>query len=171
MALEHLDPPLGRAMALGDDDDAPASAEPGAHVGERLLGITPVGLGLTRADDAAVGLLGAVGGERRHGPPRDARSSRRRERISARPLYAAAPRSIGTAPPTAALDHEASRNSSTGTDQLGGPGAHPLGVADDDVGAGRQLVEQQRHLVDEQRGQGLHALDRDALGDACRACR
>ena len=32
-------------------------------------------------------------------------------RISARVLYAAAPRSIGTDPPTAALDHDASRNS------------------------------------------------------------
>ena len=51
-------------------------------------------------------------------------------------------------------------------DQLRGPGPHPLGVADQHVAAGRQLVQHQPQVVDQHRRQRLHALDRLAVGDA-----
>lgn len=49
--------------------------------------------------------------------------------------------------------------------QVGRARAHPLRVAHDGHGALGQHVEQQLHVVDEDGGEGLHALDRDALGD------
>ena len=46
-----------------------------------------------------------------------------------------------------------------------GAGARPLRVEDDDRGAGRHHVDQQLHVIDEHRGQRLHALHRDPVGD------
>ena len=52
-----------------------------------------------------------------------------------------------------------------GGDEVVGAGAHPLGVARDEHGAVGQQVEQGLHAVDERRGERLHALDGDALGE------
>ena len=49
--------------------------------------------------------------------------------------------------------------------EIGRSRPHPFGVTDDDVRAGRQLVEQQRHLLDEHGGERLHALDGLAATD------
>ena len=49
-------------------------------------------------------------------------------------------------------------------DEVVGAGADALGVAEDDVGARPQDVQQALHAVDQGRGEGLHALDGDALG-------
>ncbi len=46
-----------------------------------------------------------------------------------------------------------------------GPGAHPFRVADQHERVRRQDVEQQLHLVQQQRRQRLHALDRRAVAD------
>ena len=51
-------------------------------------------------------------------------------------------------------------------DQVGRPGAHLLGIADQQGRARGQLVVQQRRLGRPQhRQQGLHAVDRDAVGE------
>ena len=52
-----------------------------------------------------------------------------------------------------------------GGHQVVRPGAHPLGVADQHHRALGQHVDEQLHAVHQGRGQRLHALDRDALGD------
>ncbi len=52
-----------------------------------------------------------------------------------------------------------------GGDEVGGPGPYPLRVADHGHRSGGQHVEEQFHVVDEDRREGLHALDGDALGD------
>ncbi len=46
-----------------------------------------------------------------------------------------------------------------------GPAADPLGVEDQHVGVGGEQVDQQLHLVDQRRGERLHALGGDAGGD------
>ena len=70
----------------------------------------------------------------------------------------AAPRSIGACrrrprPPTSVEELLLSAH------QVGRAGADPLRVAEHDVRAGRQLVQQQLQVVDEHRRQRLHALD------------
>ena len=51
-----------------------------------------------------------------------------------------------------------------GADQVGGPRADPLGVAGEHRPAGGHVVEQQFHPRGEHRGERLHALDGDAVG-------
>ena len=51
-----------------------------------------------------------------------------------------------------------------GAHQVVGPGAHPLGVADARVGAGRQFVEHQLQLVDEHRARATPCPRRHCRG-------
>ena len=48
-------------------------------------------------------------------------------------------------------------------DQVVGPGPDPLGVQRQHMGLARQEVDQQLHVVDQGRGEGLHALGRDPV--------
>src|SRR3954466_295422 len=93
-------------------------------------------------------------------------------RTSAMERYDAAPRSIGALPPPAAAAQLAARNSSLVATRSWGPPrarsrsrAPPRGWETRHVGVGRHQVDEQLHLVDEDRCQRLHALDRDAGGD------
>ena len=110
----------GRAVALGDDDDAPAVGEPALGVGERPRDVAAVGLGGVHAELRAVSrrrqLL--VDGERAHRPPRHAQLAARgrgRRRCDRRD---AAPRSIGASPPPAAAAQDASQELLAGGDQV-----------------------------------------------------
>ena len=68
-------------------------------------------------------------------------------------------------PPPAAAAQRGAEELLAGRDQVVRAGAGPLGVEHQHVGVGRQQVDEQLHLVDERRGQRLHALDGDAVGD------
>jgi hypothetical protein len=48
LAAQQFGQPLGRPVALGDQDDPPALAEPLADVGEHARGIAAIGLRGTR---------------------------------------------------------------------------------------------------------------------------
>jgi hypothetical protein len=67
--------------------------------------------------------------------------------------------------PAAALAQDASRNSWLVATRSLALRPDPLGVAQDDVGARRQLVDEQHHLVDQRGRERLHALDRGAVGE------
>ena len=49
--------------------------------------------------------------------------------------------------------------------QISGSGPDPFRVAEEHVGAGRQLVEQQCHVPDQSRRERLHPFDRDTCCD------
>ncbi|CAM5624032.1 hypothetical protein SGRIM128S_05365 [Streptomyces griseomycini] len=76
----------------------------------------------------------------------------------------AAPTSMGASPPPAVAAQELQELLAR-RHQVGGPRAHPLRVAHDGHGALGQHVEQQLHVVDQDRREGLHALHGDPLGD------
>ncbi len=165
LAAEDLDGAGGRAVALGEVDRAPAVGEPALGVGQRLGGVAAVGLGGVHAELEGVGLLqrvvGGEGGDRppHHvqlaGPVPDVRDGPQGGRVHVDRRLAPARRG------RPGRLEELLR----GGDQVGGPGPHPLRVADHRHGALGQHVQQQLHVVHEDGGQGLHALDRDALGD------
>ncbi len=52
-----------------------------------------------------------------------------------------------------------------GAHQVVGAGADAFRVARNDEGGARHLVDEQFHVIDQDRGEGLHALDGDALRD------
>ncbi|CAM5275515.1 hypothetical protein SGRIM128S_04483 [Streptomyces griseomycini] len=165
LAAQHLDRAGGRAVALGDEHRAPAVGEPALGVGERPRGVAAVGLGGVHAELEGVGLLeGVVGGERRHRPPHHVQLARPVADVRDGPQGGradvdgrlAAP---GGGRPGGLQELLARRH------QVGGPRAHPLRVAHDGHGALGQHVEQQLHVVDQDRREGLHALHGDPLGD------
>ena len=92
-------------------------------------------------------------------------SSRARSRTSAIPHSEAAPTSIGRLAAAGGGRPGRLQELLAGGHQVRRPGAYPLRVADHGHAARGQHVEQQLHVVDEDRGERLHALDRDALGD------
>ncbi|MGX1120063.1 hypothetical protein RKD37_005426 [Streptomyces ambofaciens] len=164
-AAENLDGAGGGTVGLGDVDRAPAVGEPALGVGQRLGRVAPVGLGGVHAELEGVGVVErVVGGERRDGPPHHVQL--------AGPLP-----DVGDGPQGGRV-HVDRRLASArggrpggleellrGGDQVGGARAHPLRVADQGHRALGQHVQEQLHVVHEDRGQGLHALHRDALGD------
>ncbi|CAL9555377.1 hypothetical protein SUDANB151_04500 [Streptomyces sp. enrichment culture] len=172
LAAEDLDGAGGGAVALGEVDRAPAVGEPALGVGQRLGGVTAVGLGGVHAElegvrvarRAGVGRQRLVGGEGRDRPPHHVQL--------AGPLP-----DIGDGPQGGRVHVDrglaAARGGRPGgleellrrRDQVGGPRPHPLRVADHGHRALGQYVEQQLHVVHQDGGQGLHALHRDALGD------
>ena len=72
---------------------------------------------------------------------------------------AAAPRSIGTSPPAAAVHPGRLQELLAGLHQVGGAGPDPLRVAGQHAAARGHVVEQQFHPVGQHRGERLHALD------------
>lgn len=165
LAAEDLHRAGRRAVGLRHIDRAPAVRDPLLGVGQRPLGVAPVGLRRVHAElEGLIVQVGFVGRERRDRPPHhaelagpvaDVRDAPQRGRADVdRGVPAAGRRRPGGLEELLAGRH-----------QVGRPGAHPLRVADDGHRALRQYVEQQLHLVDQDRRQRLHALDRDALRD------
>ena len=138
---QPLDRPLGRAVPVEDERDPPAGAGPAAQIvrSPRRCRRGRPAPPRTRWPPRRRAPIGQPNGRDR--PPRQRRARarlglRRRRARAATPR----PRSTGAWPPPAAAAHDASRNSCRGAHQVGRPGAHPLGIADHDVGPGRQLV-------------------------------
>ena len=167
---EHLDHPLGRAVAGVEDDDAVVGGQPAADVGDGPLEVAAVGLGdLGRQQpglDATVAGL-ALDAERADAPPGTTAGEgvladvgelavRRGAEVDRRLTTRGRRRPAGAEELLA------------GRDQVVRAGADPLGVEHDHVGVRGHQVDEQLHLVDEHRGQGLHALHRDAGGDLVR---
>ena len=165
LAGQHLDDALRRAVPLGEHHHPVAVAEPALDVGQRPRRVAAVALDAAGRDHR--GLLVVrhlVGGERADRPPRQAE------------LAGPGP-DVGQAAVRRGAEVDRGRRTGgrvrpgrleellAGGEQVVRPGADPLRVLQHDVGAGRQLVEQQRHVVDQERGQRLHALDHDALGE------
>ncbi len=172
LPAEHLDGAGGRAVALGEVDRAPAVGEPALGVGQRPRGVAAVGLGGVHAELEGVlvtlrvggGRQALVGGEGRDRPPHhaqlagplpDVRDGPQGGGVHVDGRLAAA----GGGRPGRLQELLRGRH------QVGGPGPHPLRVADHRHRPLGQDVQEQFHVVDEDRGQRLHALDGDALGD------
>ncbi|GGX22469.1 hypothetical protein GCM10010353_41930 [Streptomyces chryseus] len=164
LAAEDLGGAGRRAVALRDVDGAPAVGQPALGVGERSRRVAPVRLRGVHAEFERVFGQLLVGGERGHRPPQhvqlagafpDVRDAAQRGR-------AHVDRGV-----TAARRGRPGRLQELlrGRHQVRRPGPHPLRVADQRHGALGQYVEQQLHVVHEHRGQRLHALHGDALGE------
>ncbi|EPJ40697.1 putative Transcription-repair-coupling factor [Streptomyces afghaniensis 772] len=164
LAAQHLDRTGRRAVRLGDEHRAPAVGEPALGVGEGLGGVPAVGLRGVHPQLQGVRVQLLVRGERRHRPPHHVQ------------LAGPVP-DVGDGPQGGRADVDG-RLAAAGGGRPGGleellrrghqvrrARAHPLRVAHDGHGALGQHVEQQLHLVDEDRREGLHALHRDPLGD------
>ena len=157
---------------LGDVHRAPAVGEPALGVGERPGGVAAVRLGGVHAElqgvrvPAAsapdVNVSSAANG--RHRPPHHVQLARPVPYVRDGPQGGRVDVDRGLA---AARGRRPGRLQELlrGRHQVRGPRPHPLRVAHDGHRALGQHVEQQLHVVDQDRGQGLHALDGDALGD------
>ena len=182
---EHLGQPLGRAVALGDADDPPAVPQPAAHVLDGGRGLTAVRIDLVGRDlpaansarvgvdverdprahrVAQLGLVGRRGRERRQAPPGQPAIERLRPYVGQRHVRRGAQVDRRLAAPGGRRPGRL-QELLAGRDQVVRPGANPLGVADDDVGAFRHQVDQQLHVVDQDGRERLHPLDRVALGE------
>ena len=175
MLTEHLDHALRGAVALVDRDDPAPGGQVVADVGDRLLDVAPIGVRRVGGHLARAAVL------------RDARGTGLRvEALEVEPEGADPP------PRLALREHllahladalqrrgsEVDRRLATGGGsgpagaeelvagghEVVGAGADALGVEHEHVGLWREQLDQQLHLVDQRRGQGLHALDGDALG-------
>ncbi len=87
---------------------------------------------------------------------------------SSRPRYALAPTSIGASPPIAGGEPARLEELLAGADEVRAAGADALGIGEQHRRADRQQVGEQVELgaADQRRDQRLHALGRDALGEA-----
>ncbi len=169
--------PLGRAVAGVHDDDAVAVARASRRCrrtparrrrGRRrrpapaasAVGTAPaivLGVGRRRSASSA-----SPNGLTVHQALPCARAC---SRTSARARYDAAPRSIGAVPPPAAAAQLAPEELLAGRDQVVGAARARSGSSTSTWVSVGQQVDEQLHLVDEHRGQRLHALDGDAGGD------
>ena len=182
LASQHLDEAFGRTVSLGDQHDAPAVADPALDVADRLRGVAAVAVDRTRVDNArrshaaeAVDVVALAGV-----PASDAVGqieAPRRERPPRHPRRRGAGPKVGEAAVGGSAEVERSRRTRggicpgrleellAGREQVMRARSHSLRITHHEMGAGRHLVEQQDHLVDENRCQRLHALDRDAFGE------
>ncbi len=169
LAAQHLDQALGRPVPLGGEHHPPALAQPPADVVDRPLCLAPVRLDGARADHPG-GLvrLGIgerlIGDERRDAPPGHTQLGGVRPDVGEGLVRRGAQVDRRLAPGGGGRPRGL-EELLAGGDEVAGPGAYALRVADEHVGAGRKVVEQQRHPVDQYRRERLHALDRDPLGD------
>ena len=177
---EDLVDAASQAVAVGDDDDAPAVGDPAPQLGHGRLGVAPEGLDVggrevDPLDEVVIRRVRelrqlGVAGERRQRPPRQvggpgvlAQLGQGPERR--RPQHALEVDRDGTAGGRA---HPAGLEElGTRRDEVVCPGADALGVDEDDERASRQQVEHRLHtagVLQQDRHQRLHALDGDALG-------
>ncbi len=163
MLSEHLDHPLRRSVSLAEQHDPGAVGDPAPDVGDRPLDVAAVLLG--RADvDRPAGIVGVVvEAERTHAPPGLALREHVLPYVAdlAQRRGAEVDRGLATTGggrPARAEELLGRRH------QVVGSRAHPLGIEQEHVALRRQQVDQHLHLVDQHRGEGLHALDCYALG-------
>ncbi len=159
-------PSAGPGRAPRRPAPPPAVAEPALDVGERAGGVAAVGLqaraATTRGFLASSGA--ALGSERGDGPPRQAELAGAAPHVGQAAVGRGA-RGRSASPPRPRRSPRRPRGTPGWWRTGRARGCGPARGLHDDVGAGRQLVEQQYHVVDQDRGERLHALDRDALGD------
>ena len=156
-------------MSFGDHADPPLLRQPSSDVGKGPRDVTAVRLGRAGVDGVHVsGVIAGrllVGGERRQRPPRQtdlpgfvpdvAEGAVRRRTQIQRCRAACRSGRPGRLQELLARPHE-----------LMGAGTYTFRVADEDVPAGREDVDQQLHVVGQHRRERLHAFHRDAVGDA-----
>ena len=163
---EHLGDALGQAGALGGDQHLPVVGHQAAQLGDGLVGVAAEGGGDLEAEVEGVALV--VTGERREVEP-------------AHPELAGLLAQLGEGAEGCRAEHRGEVDGHgvaaggvgpagveellAGGGEVVGAGAHPLGVARHQHGAVGQQVEQGLHAVDQGRGERLHALDGDALGE------
>ena len=161
-----LGEPLARALRLAvagrDEHDAHAGGDPLLDVLERGGGVAAIGRGGLHLDRA--GLLVGVEAERRDREPRVAEAEGLQPYVLERAERGRAEvdRRLGTGRrggPRRLQELLARRH------QVGSASPDALRVAQHDRRALGQQVDEELHLVDQHRGQRLHALDGVALGD------
>ena len=188
---EHFGQPIAGALALGDQHDPPAVADPLGDVVECGLGVAAVGLADLALDDPRLDAAGArpwalrsmispssvrmcspslsraidrpaLNGRQR--PPGQPAGERSGAYVGERLVGRGAEVDRGL---TAAGRRGPGgvQELLAGLDQLDRPAADQFRVADQDVGVRGQQVDQQLHPVDQRRRQGLHPVDGMALGD------
>ncbi len=164
LGTEDLDRAGRGAVGLGDEDRAPAVGEPALGVGEGLRGVTAVRLGGVHPELQGVRVELLVGGERRHRPPHHVELARPVPYVRDGPQGGRVHVDRCLAAPGGGRPgglEELLR----GGDEIGRTRADPLRIAYDGHRALGEHVQQQFHVVDEHRGQRLHAFHGDAFGD------
>ncbi len=166
LAAEDLDRTGRRAVALGEEQRAPAVRHPLLGVGQCPLGVTAVGVGGMHAQLEGVAarrqlLIGREGADR---PPHHPQLARPVPDVREAPQGGRAHIDRRRSPAGAGRPGRL-EELLAGRHQVGGPGAYPLRVAHHRHAPGRQHVQQQLHVVHQDRSQRLHALDGDPLGD------
>ena len=140
------------------------AGQPAADVRQRPRGVAAIGVDrLRRTHDRLVIEL-VVRDEGCHRPPRHAELEGVTADLADRPVRRGTEIDRGLA----AAGRGRPRGFQellAGPDQVARPGADPFRIAQHDVRAGGELVDQQHQSVDEDRRQRLHPLDRDAVGD------
>ncbi len=164
LAAQHLDRTGGRALPLRDVHRAPALGQPPLGVGERPGRVAPIRLRGVHPELQGVPVQLLVGGERRGGPPHHAQLTGPLTDVGDAPQGRRAHVDRGLSPARGGRPGRL-EELLAGRHEVRRPRPHPLRVADQRHRALRQDVQQQLHLVDQHRGQRLHALDGDALGD------
>ena len=159
---EQLDEALRGSVAGVHDDHVEAAVHPLADVGDGLIEVAAVGLGGVQRQRERL-VVDLVEAEGAHGPPRVPET----ERVEADVGDLAVRRGAQVDGSGAAAGGSGPRRAQellTRRDEVVRATAGALGVEDQHGRAGGHQVDEQLHLVDEDRRERLHALDRDAGG-------
>ena len=164
--------------AVGREHEPPAVVLQRAHVVDGARDLAAVPLDLARTDDQRLDAVGSRTGasassssgtrverEARQRPPAQRRAPPRARAPPRTIANDAADRSSGVAAPAAADVHAASRNSCVVATRSCARRRTRSGSTSDEQRVVGHEVEHGDHAVDERGREGLHALDRDALGE------